>query len=164
MDGFNSDYGDGFNSDYGDGFNSDYDDSGHTRDFMSQPPAFTASGAYTSVSASPYAFLSLTNPPPRQLGFDSLDLNAGQSWGTCPRTRASCSPRMKTAEPTRIPPPSRTRACPQRQGYPRPARPSQWRSPRGRSPASRCLCRWFKRARCTSPPGRGSRHGQRPSP
>jgi hypothetical protein len=71
MDGFNSNYnegdqfnGDGFNSDYGDGFNSGYGDGGHTRNFLSQPPAFSASGAYTSVGAVPYGFSSSSNPTP----------------------------------------------------------------------------------------------------
>jgi hypothetical protein len=80
-DGYTSGIGGGFNSGYGDGgFNSGYGDGGHTRDFLSQPPAFSASGAYTFVGAPPPGFPSSSNPTPSQLRPDSLDLNANQSW------------------------------------------------------------------------------------
>jgi hypothetical protein len=62
-DGYTSDFSGGFNSGYGDGgFNSGYGDGGHTRDFLSKPPAFSASGAYTSVGAPPPGFPSSSNP------------------------------------------------------------------------------------------------------
>jgi len=80
--GFNSGYGvGGLNSGYGDGtLNSGFGDGGHTRDFLSQPPSFSASGAHTSAGAPPPGFPSSSNPTPSQLRLDSLDLNGRQSW------------------------------------------------------------------------------------
>jgi hypothetical protein len=76
MEGFNGDGNDGHQFNY-DGYTSDF---GHTRDFLSQPPAFFASGAYTFVGAPPPGFPSSSNPTPSQLRLDSLDLNVVQSW------------------------------------------------------------------------------------
>jgi len=80
--GFNSGYGvGGLNSGYGDAaLNSGFGDGGHTRDFLSQPPSFSASGAHTSAGAPPPGFPSSSNPTPSQLRLDSLDLNGRQSW------------------------------------------------------------------------------------